>query len=558
MKRNRLTKLLSMLLVSLLLLSLAACNAPAQTNPDPTPAPSSAPGSSGTPAPPAVETPASTGDESRYGGVLDLVWDAASDTVDPHYSTGWNSYFWSQNVFETALSRDAEGNFQPMVCEYELSDDGLTLKMWVREGITFHNGDAVTIEDVVASLSRSGSLVANVGKFFTDYVETVDIADGVVTYTFNKYAPNTLYYISGHQNWSAIMPASICEKYGENPITDVNDCIGTGVYYLDEYAANVKFGLKRYEGYVPIETDATGMASTRKGYMDAINIWINSENTSSTMALFNGEYDAFADVEPEYYETAQAQYGLAMAADPTRNNIYLAFNTKGERPVNDPNLRKAIAAALDYEELAKAEFGENYIMDSCPMAEGLYYNDVFNKTDYRGAANLELSKQYLDASSYNGEELILLVNPNTLSAASVVAESRLKAAGINAVLQYMDAASIRPFYEDPMNEYDMIFLVSAVNDFVPATLAANMRTTFWGSEKKDELFGTISSVMYGSDESVAAWKELADVWVDECSIVTIGQVIYIWMYDEDLVPNWDGSWRYFFNSYWSDPAAHMD
>ena len=82
----------------------------------------------------------------QYGGVLNLAWTGnGSDSLDPLYNTGWLTYIWATNVFETAISRDADGNFVPCVCNFELSEDRMTLKLWVRDGVTFHNGDPVTI-----------------------------------------------------------------------------------------------------------------------------------------------------------------------------------------------------------------------------------------------------------------------------------------------------------------------------------------------------------------------------------------------------------------------------
>lgn len=503
---------------------------------------------------PTAEEPAVANAE-RYGGVLDLVWQAASDTFDPHYTTGWASYFWSQNVFETALVRDADGKPQPMVCDFELSDDQLTLKLQVREGVTFHDGTAVTIEDVVASLDRAG-MVAQVNQFFTSLTASCEIEGDTATYTFTEYSPNTLYYISGEHTWSAILPKEVCEKYGENPITEMADAIGTGPYTLTEARLGVVFTMDRYDGYVPTPEGGTGMAAPKHAYMDRINVWVNGDKTSRAMALISGEYDS---VElPEDYVEMTAPYDIVTSMDGLTSMLYMPFNTKSNRPVNDPNLRKAIAAVLDYEAIRKFAWAGIDAAEYCPTA-GLYYSDRFNKADYAGAENIELAKQYLAASEYKGEELVIIASTTNADVTPII-KAQMEKIGISSRIDYMDSSTLSAFRSDNSNDYDIVFVSSAVGSYVPSTLAANFRTTFWGSEKKDELFGIIASELYGSEASLKAWDELAALWVEECPIVTVGTSGTKWFSHPDLVINMtEGTrWCYFYNAYWTNPGAHMD
>ena len=183
---------------------------------------------------PGINNPPSENEGPQHGGVLNLAWTGnGSDSLDPLYNTGWLTYIWATNVFETAISRDAEGNFVPCVCDFELSEDKMTLKLWVREGVTFHNGKPVTIEDVEYSLLvRPVGSTINIEKWFTNYVADYEIENGVMTCHFTEYNVNTLYYLSGYATFSAIIPKEIGEKYNdteneEYKIKDIKDIIGT-------------------------------------------------------------------------------------------------------------------------------------------------------------------------------------------------------------------------------------------------------------------------------------------------------------------------------------------
>ena len=93
-----------------------------------------------------------TREDSIYGGVLNIAYvGAGGANLDPTGS-GWDRYIWSTNVVENFLTRDSDGNIYPGVCDFELSEDNLTLTLWPREGVTFHNGDHMTAEDVKFSV----------------------------------------------------------------------------------------------------------------------------------------------------------------------------------------------------------------------------------------------------------------------------------------------------------------------------------------------------------------------------------------------------------------------
>ena len=55
-------------------------------------------------------------------------------------------------VFDGLYTLDENGALDPLMAEsYEVSEDGLTYTFPLREGVLFHNGEAVTAEDVIYS-----------------------------------------------------------------------------------------------------------------------------------------------------------------------------------------------------------------------------------------------------------------------------------------------------------------------------------------------------------------------------------------------------------------------
>ena len=57
------------------------------------------------------------------------------------------------NIFEGLVKASPDGSIIPAVAsDYEISEDAKTYTFTLREGVTFHNGEPVTAEDVVYSL----------------------------------------------------------------------------------------------------------------------------------------------------------------------------------------------------------------------------------------------------------------------------------------------------------------------------------------------------------------------------------------------------------------------
>ena len=78
-------------------------------------------------------------------------------SLDPHKTVKAGTREVMFNVFEGLLKPDASGNLNPAVAEsYTVSDDHRTYTFTLREGVKFHNGDAVTAEDgrVFESISQ--------------------------------------------------------------------------------------------------------------------------------------------------------------------------------------------------------------------------------------------------------------------------------------------------------------------------------------------------------------------------------------------------------------------
>ena len=76
-------------------------------------------------------------------------------SLDPHSSTTAGTREVLFNIYEGLFKTGPDGELIPAVAEkYTTSADGLTYTFTLRDGVRFHNGNAVTAEDVIYSIKR--------------------------------------------------------------------------------------------------------------------------------------------------------------------------------------------------------------------------------------------------------------------------------------------------------------------------------------------------------------------------------------------------------------------
>jgi peptide/nickel transport system substrate-binding protein len=77
------------------------------------------------------------------------------------YALLFLNYPFIENVYDQLFRLDHEVKLNPALAEsYEISDDGLLITLKIRQSVTYHSGNPMTTEDVVANLEWARSAVA--------------------------------------------------------------------------------------------------------------------------------------------------------------------------------------------------------------------------------------------------------------------------------------------------------------------------------------------------------------------------------------------------------------
>lgn len=498
--------------------------------------------------------------EPQYGGHLNVHVTSTIIGIDPHKDTTVWRYMYMACIFEPALVRDADNQIQPGVCEYEVSEDGLTVTMWPREGILFHDGTPVEAEDVVASIMRACSFGVTVKEYLAPCIEDAYVEDGKAVFKLNKVDELAWSRLASYQTWAAVMPKEICERNANTWIVTAEDAIGTGPYKVSKFEASVRVSIERFDDYVAWGHGNTGFAGEKKAYLDSMTFWYNGDYNSSTMAVLSGEYDITDVIEPDYEEMAKdagvvrKNYGIA------NNGFVICFNNGGGKNLcaKYPDLRKAVMAAIDMEEWANLVTDGALVMGRTPVLESTYDTDIFTSADWYGKPNQEAVDKYMaaaKAAGYNGEPL-RLISSDSAGEGWTLLTKYLDDADINYKMTFMDAASASEMTTNPEEDWDLKWEYPTLG-YTPTTLGDMwLEPDTYISAQRDTLLTELRSLEVGSDAYLAKWEELAQLYVDECSVVSFGVMDWYWNHNNELHCEYEGVCPYFFNAWWSNPQKH--
>lgn len=356
---------------------------------------------------------------SMYGGSVVVGIQQDIDSLDPHKATAAGTKEILFNIFEGLVKSDKNGDLMNAVAsDYSVSEDGLVYTFTLREGVKFHNGNAVTAEDVKYSLCRvSGLLDGTPLNSALSVITNVEIVDPkTVQVTVGNANTELIYSFT-----AAIIPAGSGEDENATPI-------GTGPFSFVSYTPQVGIVVKKNADYWQ-----EGLP-----YLDEVNFKIVNSAETALMELQGETIQIYAYLTDSQAEELKNKFQILAA--PSANVQALFFNN-ADPLLADVRVRQAICYALDKDTANLFVSGGNSIPISSAMLPGLktYYADL-NDT-YGTGANVEKAKELLAEAGYpNGIDLTMTVPSNYefhMQTAEVLVE-QFKAAGINAKIDAIE------------------------------------------------------------------------------------------------------------------------
>src|SRR3989441_5921499 len=188
--------------------------------------------------------------QSPADGQLTIAFDTtiAPSYLDPADVSGAATPFTFLYALHDALSKPLPGkNMAPCLAEsWKESPDGLTYEFKLREGLSFHNGDPFTAEDVKFSFHRYRGVSATVLR---EPGKNVDVVDAHrVRFVLHAPWPDFLaFYATPATGAAWIVPRKYIEKVGEDGFK--RQPVGLGPYRFVRMSPGVELVLEANEQY---------------------------------------------------------------------------------------------------------------------------------------------------------------------------------------------------------------------------------------------------------------------------------------------------------------------
>jgi peptide/nickel transport system substrate-binding protein len=284
---------------------------------------------------------------SKPEGQLIIAFDTsiAPTYLDPAETPGIATPFTFLYALHDALVKPMPGNdMAPSLAEsWRESDDGLTYEFMLREGLTFHNGDPFTAEDVKFSFLRYKGTSA---KLLHERVQAVEIVDPHrVRFVLRSPWPDFMAFYATIATGAAwIVPKKYIEQVGDDAFKQKP--VGLGPYRFVRMEPGVELVLEAQEHY------------WRK--TPSINRLIFKgipERTTRLAMLKNGEADIAYLMIGDEASAIEADPKLRLARVIPAATWWLDFPEQwdAKSPWHDRRVRLAAALALDKQAINEVE-----------------------------------------------------------------------------------------------------------------------------------------------------------------------------------------------------------
>lgn len=366
---------------------------------------------------------------ARYGDI---------DSLDPHRATSTLSMqVWDQ-IYETLLAFDMDGNPQPHIAtSWEVSEDGLEYTFSLQEGVLCHDGTAFDANDVKFTVDRAfDESNPSLTKTSWGPISSVEVIDDLtVKFSFASRFGPFLPFLA--DSFSSI----VCDT--NDPATFGSTTgIGAGPFSLVEWIKGDRVVLDKNSDY-----SNYGRPFENKGPISFDRLIVSTipEPQTRLAGLKTGEIHV---AEPPFDDVAaiQSEGELSiMVAENTGQNVFWEFAIN-RPPFNDIRARQAIAYGTDPQMAIDIIYGDLSQREWCPIARGVFGNDQEFCKQFGYEYNPEKAIELLAEMGYGPENplettMFVWTGGNRHKLAEIF-QNQLSQIGVNAAIEIMDIGTM--------------------------------------------------------------------------------------------------------------------
>ncbi len=269
--------------------------------------------------------------------VLEIATDQSPVGLDPHVATAFSTALIDSTVYEGLTAIDKDLRVVPsLAASWTVSPDGLVYTFKLRPGATFHNGRALTPQDIIANIERvrDPKIASPFASRFTG-IKTME-ATAPDTLTLTLDAPSAPFLVQLASLY--IVAPESAATLGRRPD-------GTGPFRFREWVPDTYIVLEKQPGYWD------------KGlpYLDGLKFNIVPESAAREAGIAGGTYSLLPSLDGATAAALANRPGVKLMAVQDLAYSLIGVNT-AKPPFDKPEVREALNLAIDRTQLVQAAY----------------------------------------------------------------------------------------------------------------------------------------------------------------------------------------------------------
>ena len=324
------------------------------------------------------------------------------------------------STFSTLFKLDFEKKefYGDLVESYTIDDAGLVWKFKLREGVKFHDGGALTANDVKFTYERARTSSHQATK--VDIIKEITVVDDY-NLEFVLLTPNQEFFESITDPGMSILSQAALTADEVKGLT-----IGSGAYYVKEYVPEDYCLLERFDDYFG-EKPKTQRIRFRK----------IAEDSARVIALQTGEIDICLLVPSIEVKRITEDKKLELLQVPSGRIVYMALN-QSVAPFDNLQVRQAVAKTIYRDDIILAS--EDGM--AAPTNKAIPWTCIMYPEGVTGYSHdPEAAKALLaQAGHANGLEFSMMIDNAQWSTVAEVLQAQFGEIGVNAKIELLEMA----------------------------------------------------------------------------------------------------------------------
>lgn len=364
----------------------------------------------------------------------------------------------TRNVFEGLTSVDVDGEVVPTLAkDWDVSEDGLVYTFHLQPGVTFHDGSALSAQDVVWSISQTIAPESKSARKNDLSVISAITApdDATVQLDLSRRSQSLPFYLAS---------VTIVQD-GDTELTSEN---GTGPYRFVEWTQGDHLTIERNDDYWGERAKNSGV--TFRFFQDT---------TALNNALLTGDLDlVIAEDSPDQLLQFEGNDEFTITEGTSTTKQIWAFNDR-VAPFDDVRVRQALYTAIDREKILDAVWdGRGQVIGSMVPPTDPWFVDQADVHAYDPQAAKDLLAQ---AGVSDLSIAVDYVAGDPSETIAQLLQADLKAVGVTLTLNPIDDAT---WYQKIYTDHD--FQTTLMGHVNPRDVVWYANPDFyWGYDNKD-------------------------------------------------------------------------